>query len=706
VTKARQAVAEWCVRHARPLAWTAWILILILALSPLIESSGTEDATLVSDVVVISAFFVFIFSMSTVGAFVATRRPRNPLPWLMLFGSFWYAFAAFSDTYATLSRHNGAYPGLGVLSFFSSVAWLIGLGVAGTYLLMLFPDGHLRSPRWRPVAWAAGIGIAAFVIGTAIQPGYLEDVPGKIVNPFGIEGAETAGGILSGIGFSLLLFSMLASITSIVLRYRGSTGEIRQQMKWLVFSGAVILVGILASSILEGALGGSETAINFSNAVVTIAISLVPISIGIAVLRYRLYDVDVVINKSLVFGSLAVFITAVYVAIVVGIGTVLGSQDEANIALSIAATAIVAIAFSPVKERTQRVANRLIYGHRLSPYEVLADLSRTAATAPTPSDVIAAVAHAAALGVNAQGATVTLDLNDEQVVMTNPDDFVAESDLASESEEVVHEGDRLGTIAIHKQVGSLTPHDVKVLRDLSKQAGLVFHNARLAFELQTRLDEISQQADELQSSRARIVSAADDSRRRLEEDLTKGPKRELVSIRQDLEQAHAELQKDADLAASRLDAIKAETNSALEALRDLARGIYPPLLADKGIIAAVEAHIRKRDLPVVLETDEATRGARFKESIESTVYFCCIEALNRSDASVRLRIGRAGGMLWIEIDPVTVDDESSLVIHDRVEAIDGSVQYDGRRLKCELPISDGELRVEEAADVKLAGTTS
>jgi signal transduction histidine kinase len=406
-----------------------------------------------------------------------------------------------------------------------------------------------------------------------------------------------------------------------------------------------------------------------------LSVSLVPISIGIAILKYRLYDIDVVINKTIVFGVLAAFITGIYVAIVVGIGALLGSRDEPNLALSIAATAIVAIAFSPVKERTQRIANRLVYGHRLSPYEVLADLSRTAATVPTPGDVIQAVAHAATLGVNAQGATVTLDVKDEeQVIKTHPEDFVPGDGVVSEAQDVIHEGDRLGKISIYKRAGSLTPQDGKLLDDLSKQAGLVFHNARLALELQARLDEISSQADELELSRSRIVSAADESRRRLEEDITQGPRSNLVSIQRELKDIKELLNDTPDVAATRLEGVTAKANETLDALRELARGIYPPLLADQGIVAALEAHIRKNDLPVSLDPGGA-EAVRFDESIETTVYFCCVEGLagaTEPGRTVGLSIWQVGDQLHFSIESAA-SEEARAAIRDRVEAVGGAI---------------------------------
>ena len=311
---------------------------------------------------------------------------------------------------------------------------------------------------------------------------------------------------------------------------------------------------------------------------------------GIAILKYRLYDIDVVINKTLVFGALAAFITAVYVAVVVGIGALLGSSEEPNLVLSIAATALVAIAFQPVKERVQRVANRLVYGQRSTPYEVMANLSRVASGAIEPHDILPSVAAVAASGVGARSARVSLVLHSgDTLEATHPPEL--EDDLHYDVVvPLSHRDETIGELAVAKAAGEqLSPGDRKLLEDLAAQAALALHNARLAIELGARLDEISIQAHELDASRRRIVSAQDDSRRRLERDISSGPRRNLEDMRGELAAIKEVMDDDPQRAAGLLGELAGRANQTLDALRDLARGIFPPLLADKGIVAALEA---------------------------------------------------------------------------------------------------------------------
>ena len=255
------------------------------------------------------------------------------------------------------------------------------------FVLLLFPTGSLPSRRWRPVAWAGGAAIAAWALSNAFAPTVITTGSPPVRNPMGVAGpAGHVFGILAAAGAALIVLTGLAAVGSLAFRYRRAGPVEREQLKWLVYAAGLIVVAELAAIPIEQIVGpGSDAANNLENAVGSGAVALVPVAIGIAIFRYRLYDIDVVINKSLVYGSLAVFITAVYVAIVVGIGSLAQHGAGQNLGLSIGATAVVAVAFQPVRERIQRLANRLVYGRRATPYEVLADFAgRMAGTYAVP----------------------------------------------------------------------------------------------------------------------------------------------------------------------------------------------------------------------------------------------------------------------------------------------------------------------------------
>jgi len=259
----------------------------------------------------------------------------------------------------------------------------------------------------------------------------------------------------------------------------------------------------------------------------------------------------------------------------------------------------------------------------------------------------------------------------------------------TETLDVVHEDEDLGAISIYKGFADpLTPQDRKLLADLSSQAGLALHNARLALELQAHLDEIEVQAEELRSSRTRIVSAADDSRRRLERDITQGPRDDLVDLTARLGDVQALVNRDPQEAASVLESITENANKSLDALRELARGIYPPLLADKGVVAALEAHIAKHGLSVMLQSDAITRESRFTESEETTTYFCCVEILQSMEPG---RTGRlvsitsSRDQLTVAISGVELPPEVKVLVADRVEGLGGSLVIEASITRFHLP---------------------
>ncbi len=677
---------------AKRVAWSLWgtsVSLLITGMVfGLMAGIPAEEA---SFVVLLPAL---VLTFATVGVFVGSRHPTNPIGWIFLGVALLWAVATSGSGFAEYVAERGLAVSewVRIADWLGSWIFLPGIYIPVTFLFLLYPTGRLPSRRWNTIAWVSAVGIVTLTTASAFRPGRLEDAVILRSNPYALGNSEFWD-LFGFVSFVLGFLGLLGSVAALVSRFRRSSGEQRQQMKWLAAAAVAVAVLFVLASFSYGFLPDSQTFTILTQSIQLLALLLIPIAAGVAILKYRLYDIDVVINKTIVFGSLAAFITGIYVAIVVGIGALLGSQDEPNLALSIGATAIVAIAFSPVKERTQRLANRLVYGHRLSPYEVLADLSRMAATAPTPDDVIQAIAHSATLGVNGQGATVTLYMKDEmQVIKTHPQDFVPAGSAVGESQEVIHEGARLGTISIHKAAGSITPQDRKLLDDLSKQSGLVFHNARLTLELQARLDQLSAQAEELQSSRARIVSASHDARRRLERDITQGPRKELLTLRGGLRDAQNLMDDDPDAAASVLEALTARANETLDALRDLARGIYPPLLTDKGIVPALEAHIRKLDLPVTLHSDGA-ENARFDESIETTVYFCSVEVLSESngEGTSNLSIDLTSDQLELAMDRVSLPESTWASIRDRVEAVGGFIESVDDHMAIRVPCVMKEL---------------
>jgi len=371
------------------------------------------------------------------------------------------------------------------------------------------------------------------------------------------------------------------------------------------------------------------------------------VTIVIGILKYRLYDIDVIISRTLVYGSLAIFITAVYVGIAVGIGTVVGSGGKPNLGLSILATAIVAVGFQPVRERMQKIANRLVYGKRATPYEVLSEFSGRVAESYASDEVLPRMARVLGEGTGAVLAEVWLGnddvlrraaafpLHSSVIAAVQVDSIAPTIPDADRTVEVRHQGELLGALTVTKRRGeSLTPIEIKLMDDLAHQAGLVLKNVGLTADLQARLDD-------LRASRQRLVAAQDNERRRLERNLHDGAQQYLVAIKVKLGLVGILATKDPEKARATVVALKLDADEALENLRDLARGIYPPLLADKGLAVALESHARKATVPVQVHADGF---GRYPQETEAALYFCTLEALQNvqkyaraSGATVQLR---------------------------------------------------------------------
>ena len=309
-------------------------------------------------------------------------------------------------------------------------------------------------------------------------------------------------------------------------------------------------------------------------------------AVSVAILRHRLYDIDLVINRALVYGGLGACITVTYVGVVAGVGTLVHTSSAANLVLSLVATALVAVIFQPARELLQRLANRLVYGQRASPYEVLADFSDRIAGALSLDEVLPRMAEAAAQGVGATRSRVRV------YVPGGPDRAVAwPSDaLAGPFERTVpvfHQGTPVGEIAISKpEREPITSAEINLLTHLAAQAGPALKNVRLDLELQARLED-------LLASRQRIVAAQDAERRRLERDIHDGAQQQFVAIAVNMRVAQELVQSDPAEAEALLGELSLQANDALSTLRDLARGIYPPALVDRGVAGGTRGVCRQ-----------------------------------------------------------------------------------------------------------------
>ncbi|TMF55609.1 MAG: GAF domain-containing sensor histidine kinase [Chloroflexi bacterium] len=552
-------------------------------------------------------FMLLAIAFSTLGAFLALRRETNRVAWMACAIGLGISLSGFGLYYQLVAEYSrpGQFPAATLAFLAGDLGWSLALGVMLTFLPLLFPDGRLISARWKPVLWLSGSGIALAVVGS-----WLSDLE---------PGLKTAGDVLQNASGLVLLLAVIAALASLVVRYRRSGSQQRLQLKW--FIAAITLVGLLAA--VQSVMAVLETQLPLNDLIVSLVLLAIPASIAIAVFKYRLYEIDLVINRALVYGGLAAFITIVYVGVVVGIGTLVRSRGQFNLALSILATALVAVAFQPVRQRVERWANQVVYGSRSTPYEALTGFSHRIAGAYADEEVLSRLARVLVEGTGATMATVWIYRASDPIAAASwPEgEPPLRAEVADRVVQVRHEGELLGVLTLKKGAGEpFTPVEESLLTDLAAQAGQVLRNIRLTAELQARLQEISSQAGALRESRQRIVAAQDAERRRLERNIHDGAQQHLVALAVKLRLAATLAKRDPEKARRSIIELKAQTAEALQTLRDLAQGIYPPGLHERGLLDALSAHAAVT----------ADGVGRYDPDVEAAVYFCCLEALQNA----------------------------------------------------------------------------
>ncbi len=675
----------------RSRAGLAWLLFFVAigtasaAIVFILMSGGSSEPSVTSagvgDVLYMVSFQLF----SVVGVLIASRRPENAVGWLLLTIGVAHGIGLLSSSYPgwALYVHPSAPFGAAVAGL-SSWLWIPAVALPATFLLLLFPDGHLPSPRWRWFARVLAAGMISASIGIVFSPGAIEGFPGA-TNPFGVAWLSWLT-----IGIVVIPFGVVASVASLVVRFRRATGDDRQQIKWIAVAAAIVGVLYGTALVVSFASGWENEGPGWVQTLQSLCLAsfgLLPIAIGVAVLKYRLYDLDLVIRKTVVFALLAAFITAVYVGIVVGVGTIAGAAS--NTVLSAVAAAAVALAFQPVRRGAQRIADRLVYGSRATPYELLSDFSQRVSSTYAADDVLPRMARLVAEGIGADRAAVWLRSDGVlRVAASWPDDDERPAPVAIDDGDAVpplpgstdtfpvdHHGDSLGALGVAMPLNDpMDPTKAKLVEDLASQAGLVLHNVRLTAELQARLDD-------LRAAQKRLVAAQDHERRKLERNIHDGAQQQLVALTVKLRLAQALVGKEPARAESMLVDLQADSQSALEDLRDLARGIYPPLLADKGLAAALASQLRKSAVQATLLADGV---GRYPQEIEAAVYFSCLEALQNaakyaaaSSATVELHDDGAELGFTVSDDGLGFDPSSVVYgtglqgITDRLGAIDG-----------------------------------
>lgn len=620
----------------RALAWILLVASLALSLSAvaLVLANAARPSRWAT---ILSAVTGLAFPV--VGLLIARRQPANPIGWLFLTAGVALASGAAMEEVIRYRASTGGSVGQTFLSFYALGGgwWALGIGSVLVLPLLLFPDGHPLSRRWRIAVWIEGIAIAALTLSLPFSQDATE--------PFGTNplASRSLAPIMRPLATGVIVFIGMipVAVVALVKRYRRSHGAERDQLKWFTLGGA-----IAASSML---IGVSFDAANHPEAranIIGIGIMAIPITAGIAMLRYKLWDIDVVIKKALVFGLIVVTVTLISAGVLLLVPLmVVGDLSGWEQGLFLVGV-VIGTLFGPLRRAARRAADRLVYGSRATPYEVLTAFSGRIAETYATDDVLPRMAHVLASGTGATSARVLLRVRGalQEVALygeRGDDGYVAA---------VLYQGEDVGALAVRMPANDpMTPSKEKLVEDLAAQAGPVLRNVRLI--------------EELKASRQRLVAAQDEQRRKIERDIHDGAQQQLVALAVQLKLAGQMVDRDAGKAKALLEQLQGAAGSALEDLRDLARGIYPPLLADKGLRAALEAQARKAAMPVTVESDGIER---FSQEVEATVYFCTLEALNNvakyanaTRATVRLVTGHGDLRFEVEDDGAGFDPSAT-----------------------------------------------
>ena len=726
--------AKISTRTATRIAWSLWVVCVALIALALLLQFMTHDVILNwpqerlgPGLAVITG--VLSITFPTVGALIIARLPTNPVGWIFCGVGLLYGVRRFTIAYADYAlTENFALPGGKYVAWFSTWVGFAGPILAGVILMLLFPSGRISSRRWRIVAWTAVLGAALTVLADAFTPGPLSTHL-YVNNPFGLA-AVIGGGFTTYdlfptatvIGTTLLLASSIAALVSLILRMHRARGDECQQVKWFLYAAVpatVCLNLILFDSMVttyttnflyDAVAILSWDVFNYILYVAVFALLIVPVCTYIAILRYHLYDIDLLINRTLVYGALSACVVGVYVLAVGGLGTLF--QARGNLAISLLATGLVAVLFQPLRSRLQRGVNRLMYGERDDP---------SAVTSRLGSRIEATLAPEAVLPTVVETIAQALKLPYVAILLKEGEAFRSAAAYGSPGAEpealpLVYQREEIGRLVIAPRAPGeqFSTGDRRLLEDLARQAEVAVHAVRLTADLQ--------------SSRERLVTTREEERRRLRRDLHDGIGPSLTGLALQLHAARKLVRPRPEDAEETLARLEQRTEETLSEMRRLIYGLRPPALDDLGLISSIRQQAQGQgmvDLSIITKTDERLeRRSIFSmeapeelpplpAAVEVACYRIVQEALTNvarhADAKtcqLRLSVGRGAGVLEVEIR----DDGAGIPeyrvagvglssMRERAEELGGTLVVEpgpesGTRVLARLPLPTSDERLQ------------
>jgi signal transduction histidine kinase len=699
-------------RAATRLAWALWTLtVLLVAVGVLLQirwyilatapgaARSTHPPASLEDLLpnAISGIFglASILAFATLGALIVTRAQERRIGWLYCVIGLVFAMEGFTGTYAvyTLLVAPGALPAGLVAGWIQHWIWIITVGLLFIFLPLLYPTGRLLSRRWRPVV-IVSIGLMCVaVVMEAVAPGPLGnrllDFPVTIANPLGITALGPAVGVIAPIAALLLLVLVLVAAASLLLRLRHSRGDEREQLKWFTYTTALVVAVFVIDDLLYSYLPHQPVTLALDatlNLLTLLALACLPLLTGLAILRYRLYDIDLIINRTLVYATLTALVVGLYVLVVGALGALL--QRQGSLLLSILATGVVAVLFHPLRARLQQAVNRLMYGERDDPYTLLTRLG---------SRLDATLAPDALLPTIVQTVREALRLPYVAIARRQGEAFAVAAAVGGPVDDplrlpLTYRGQVVGQFLLGARAPgeAFSSADQRLLDGLARQIGVAIHAAQLTADLQR--------------ARARLVLAGEEERRRLRRDLHDGLGPALAAQSLKLEAARDLVRTSPEQAIALLSALLDESQRAITDIRRLVYALRPPELDELGLIAALRTQVARSAHPglaVCLDTPD--RLPPLPAAVEAAVYRIAQEGLTNvvrhakaSTCLIRLAAASAGGLCLEIVDngrglpPVRSVGVGLLSMRERAEELGGDCVVGpapggGTRVRATLP---------------------
>ncbi len=583
----------WAVVGATLVSQLAVLALVVANTAELPESVGGDLA--------LYAVNVLVVVFPALGAVILGTHPGHPIGWLLVGVSAGIVVDSVARCYAIVGlylRPEGL-PGVAYAAWFAEWNWFPSIMVLLFFVPLLFPDGRLPSPRWRPVAIAGGAWLSLATIGYALYPSDPVDFPG----------AERVLAVRQAIVLALLMplapVAIGVSLASVVLRRRRATGEEREQLRWLLYALGVAVVGWAVGFTL-GALGRGDWGLGTA-VLMLLPVFLIPVAVTVAIVNHRLYDIDVLINRTLVYGGLTAAVLAAYAVVVLVASSATSAELEWR--WSVLVVAAVAIAAYPLREWMQRLVNRFMYGDRDDPARAMSRLNRRVADSLAPAGLLPAVTETVGEALRLPYVAVRLAgaVGDPAAAYGSPRGEPRGFDL-------VHQGEQVGTLLVGRRSEGeqLSPADIRVLEDVARQVAGVAHTVRLAADLQR--------------SREQLVLAREEERRRLRRDLHDGVGSALAGLALQAGSARQSLADDPAEARRRVSGLEHGIRDAVADIRRIVDDLRPPALDDLGLAGALRERADAL-VPGRATVTASLDGVRLPAAVEVAAYRIGTEAL-------------------------------------------------------------------------------